>query len=96
MHKKKIKIFRVTTTPISLSVLLKNQLKFINEKEEFEVIGISSSEKSLKKVSVDEGIRVIPINMSRNISPFKDLISLTKMILLIKKRETRHCSFTHS
>jgi glycosyltransferase involved in cell wall biosynthesis len=87
MHKKKIKIFRVTTTPISLSVLLKNQLKFINEKKEFEVIGISSSDNILKKVRVDEGIRVIPLNMSRNISLLNDLISLIKMILLIRKEK---------
>ena len=75
----KKKIIRVTTIPVSLKVLLKGQLRFINQY--FDVIGVSSEGKELDDVARDEGVKTIPLNMSRQITPLKDIVSLIKMIL---------------
>src|SRR5690606_20896123 len=62
------KLLRITTVPISLKTLLKGQHRFMSENG-FEVIGVSSDGKELKEVAHDEGIRTIPLEMSRTISP---------------------------
>ena len=79
------KLIRITTVPISLKILLQDQLKYMNQY--FEVIGVSSEGEELNDVKVKEGIRTIELNMSREITPIKDLISLYKMILLLLKEK---------
>lgn len=79
------KLLRVTTVPISLKVLLKDQLKYMNN--HFNVIGISSNEKELLEVQEEEGIRTISLSMSREITPVKDLLSLIKMIIVLMKEK---------
>lgn len=81
--KKRLKIIRVTTKPISLKILLKGQLKYI--KKFHDMIAISSSGKELIEFENDEGIRTIPLNMTRKITPLRDIISLIKMIKILKK-----------
>ncbi len=79
------KIIRITTIPLSLKVLLRGQLKFMSN--HFEVIGISSSDKELEEVKNDEGIAVIPIEMSRKITPVQDIKSLIKTYKYLKKEQ---------
>jgi len=79
------KLIRITTVPISLKVLLTDQLKFMNN--HFEVIGVSSEGKELKEVEEKEGIKTISLNMSREITPLKDFVSLVKMIVLLLKEK---------
>ena len=79
----KKKIIRVTTIPVSIKILLKGQLKFINQY--FDVLGVSSEGKELDDVARDEGVRTVPLNMSRQFTPLRDLVSLMKMILLFRK-----------
>ncbi|MGV0922715.1 glycosyltransferase family 4 protein [Empedobacter tilapiae] len=79
------KLIRITTIPLSLKVLLKGQLKFMSN--HFEVIGISSSDKELEEVKNDEGIAVIPIEMSRKITPVQDIKSLIKTYKYLKKEQ---------
>lgn len=81
----KPKLIRITTVPISLKILLKDQLNYMNQY--FEVIGVSSKRKELEEVRDIEGIRTIGLDMSREITPFKDLISLIKMIFLLSKEK---------
>jgi glycosyltransferase involved in cell wall biosynthesis len=50
----------------------------------FDIVGVSSEGKDLKKVTDQEGIRCVPINMSRKLTPFQDIISLMQMIMLIR------------
>ncbi|MFZ4672156.1 MAG: glycosyltransferase family 4 protein [Flavobacterium sp.] len=80
----KPKLVRITTVPESLKTLLKGQLRFMSENG-YEVFGISSKGVSLSEVKLHEGIEVFEIEMSRKITPFKDLISLFKLIRLIRK-----------
>lgn len=77
------KIVRITTVPISLKILLKGQLKFMSNY--FEIIGVSSQGPELFDVAAQEGVRVIPLNMTRTVSPILDLISLVKMFFLFLK-----------
>jgi len=80
------KLFRVTTVPESLNILLRGQHKFMS-KNGFEVIGISSAGNALYEVSQQEEIRVIEINMSRKITPIKDFLSVYNLYKLIKKEK---------
>lgn len=82
---KKTKLIRVTTVPVSLKILLKGQHRFMSH--HFEVIGISSQGKELNEVHDEEGIKVIPIDMSRKITPLQDINSLWKMYKLLKEQK---------
>lgn len=79
------KIIRITTVPVSLGTLLKGQLKFMSK--HFEVIGISSEGDALKEVNHNEGIKTIPVNMTRTITPFKDLKALFQLYRVFKKEK---------
>jgi glycosyltransferase involved in cell wall biosynthesis len=81
----KPKLIRITTVPISLKILLKDQLKFMNKY--FNVIGVSSPGKELDEVASSQQIRTVSIPMSRQITPLQDLLSLYKMIQLLKKEK---------
>jgi len=87
------KIIRVTTIPASLKVLLKGQLRFINQY--YEVIGVSGDGEALKEVRENEGIRTEVVEMTRTISPIKDLVATYKLYRLLKK-EKPHIVHTHT
>ncbi|WP_286397804.1 glycosyltransferase family 4 protein [Myroides odoratimimus] len=80
-----MKLIRITTVPGSFG-LLKGQLRFMCENG-YNVIGVSSGGNRLERVSVEEGVRTIPIEMTRSITPFKDLIALFKLIKLFVKEK---------
>ena len=61
------------------------QLKFINNFHN--LIGVSSPGEKLLEVKNKEGIRVIPLNMTRKITPIRDFFSLIKMILILIKEK---------
>lgn len=79
----KPKLFRITTVPVSLSYLLKNQLKFMNQY--YEVHAVSSPGRGFADVKENEGVYVHEVPMTRSISPFKDLKALIQLIKLFKK-----------
>ena len=89
----KLKLIRMTTVPISLKVLLRGQLRYM--KSYFDVVGVSSGGRELDEVAKDEGIRTIRLEMSREMTPVKDIISLLKMIYLIS-REKPDIVHTHT
>jgi glycosyltransferase involved in cell wall biosynthesis len=81
----KYKIVRITTVPISLRILLKGQLNFINNF--FDVIAISSPGIDLNQVEINEKIKIKSIPMTRRINPFFDLYSLFKLTLFLYKEK---------
>lgn len=87
------KVARITTVPISLKILLKGQLGFIQQY--FNVVAVSSPGSELKELSVSEQIRTIGLRMSRSISPLLDLVSLVQLIL-ITYRESPSIIHTHT
>jgi len=80
------KILRITTVPMSLKILLKGQHRFMSQNG-FEVIGVASTGKDLYEVEEAEGIKVVALNMTRTISPLKDIVSLWEMYWLCKKEK---------
>tara|TARA_R110001592_G_scaffold74481_1_gene226391 strand:+ start:228 stop:1382 length:1155 start_codon:yes stop_codon:yes gene_type:complete len=82
----KKKLIRITTVPLSLSGLLQGQLKFMSKY--FEVIGVSSNSKNqLETVSKLEEIPTIAVEMTRKITPFKDLRAVWQLYKLFKKEK---------
>lgn len=82
----KQKIIRITTVPGSLLSLLKGQLKFMSQ--HFELIGISSNGRGLLKDMEDsENVKTIPVEMTRKITPLRDLVSVYKLYKIIKKEK---------
>ena len=78
------KIVRITTVSASLRILLKGQLKYMNHY--FEVVAISSKE-GLSKTLEEQGIKGYAVEMTRKITPFKDLISLFQLIRILLKEK---------
>ena len=78
------KIIRITTIPASLKTLLKGQLKYVSQNG-YNIVGVSSEGKELKEVALNEGVRVVRLNMTRIISPIKDVISLINLFFLFLK-----------
>lgn len=78
-------MIRITTVPQSLGGLLTGQLGFMNTY--FEVIGVSSGGFTLTKVQEQEKVRVIPIELTRKITPIKDLKAVYELYRLFKKEK---------
>jgi glycosyltransferase involved in cell wall biosynthesis len=74
----------MTTVPISLDKLLTGQLKYMSE-HDFDVYMISSWDEKISLLEKRERSKFIAVNMSRAISPLKDITSLFKLIVLFKK-----------
>lgn len=80
------KLFRITTVPISVEKLLGNQLTYMNEF--FEVTAISSPDNgSLQRVGEKLQIKTYSLEMTRQITPIKDLQSLWLMYKYLKKEK---------
>lgn len=79
------KLIRVTTVPVSLENLLEGQLNFMQR--EYEVIAISSEAEKLHKLGNELGVRTYPVQMTREITPHKDLFSLWKLYRFFKKEK---------
>lgn len=85
MGNAKKKVMRIATVPVSLDILLKGQLKMLNE--EYEVVAVSSPGKGLDVVAEREGVRTIAVSMERRISLFRDLVSLFRLIRVIRREK---------
>lgn len=84
----KHKLFRLTTVAVSMNIILKGQLAFMNSY--FDVTGITTEdEKHFKEIEIREGVRMIPVFISRNISLISDLKTLFNLIFFFfKERPT--------
>ena len=79
----KKKLIRITTVPLSLDKLLEGQLRFMQQ--HFEVTAISSEKAYLEKIGNREGVSTHPLEMTRQITPFSDFISLVKLTFYFLK-----------
>ena len=78
------KLIRITTAPLSLKYLLFNQMRYMNERG-FDVLMVSSDGKEWPDLLENEQCRHAIIPMTRQITPFKDLVSLWRLYRLFKK-----------
>ncbi|MDR5590565.1 glycosyltransferase family 4 protein [Christiangramia sp. SM2212] len=79
------KLVRITTIPLSLEKLLEGQLTYMND--HYEVIAVSAEEERLKKYGEENHVRTFWIEMTRAITPLKDLKSLYKLYRFCKKEK---------
>jgi len=76
-------LIRITTIPISLEKLLSGQLQFMNSY--YDVIAVSSEKEKLEKLGVSQKVGVFPLEMTRQITPLKDILAVLKLYFFLKK-----------
>jgi glycosyltransferase involved in cell wall biosynthesis len=76
-------LIRITTVPLSLDKLLEGQLHFMNEY--YKVIAISSDKNYLGKIGEKEQVETFHLEMTRQITPIKDIISVVKLFFFLRK-----------
>lgn len=85
------KIIRVATHSGSLGNLLQGQMRFMSS--HYEMIGVGSAgeiedgQTVIQKLSITENVRVVPVEMTRTITPFQDARSLYQLYKLFKKEK---------
>ena len=89
----KKKLIRITTVSGSLWILLRGQLKFMNQF--YNIIGIAGAKENMQKVRDNEGIETIDLEMTREITPRQDLASLYRLYKILK-REKPFIVHTHT
>lgn len=80
------KLIRITTAPISLNVLLRGQMRYMNENG-FEVVMVSSDGTELETVRANEQCRHHIVPMTRRMTPFVDLRCLWLLYRFFKKEK---------
>lgn len=83
MHKDKL--IRITTVPISLDKLLGPQLSFMSRY--FGVTAVSANKNKLAHIAAKYGVSHYHVEMTREITPFKDLKALWKLYRFLKKEK---------
>ena len=79
----KLKLFIVTTVPVTLKGILSGQPKHLST--EYDVSLISSPGPEFVEVGLNEQVATHSVSMERGISPLKDLVSLFNMTRLLLK-----------
>lgn len=79
------KLIRIATIPVALKVLLQDQLKFMSSY--YDVIAVSSNDPLLRMVEKEQQVKTVGINMTRTITPFKDLSALWKLYSFLKREK---------
>lgn len=87
------KLIRITTIPISLEKLLTGQLEFM--KTYYDVIAVSSESENLKKYGKKNNLSVFPVEMTRKITPIKDIKAIFRLYSFFK-REKPFIVHTHT
>ena len=80
-----IKLFRITTVPMTLNSFCRGLLKQLSE--EYEVIAVSSPGDELNELSEREKVRAIAVPMERQISPIRDVKSLWIMFRVMRREK---------
>ncbi len=79
------KLFRIATVPESLDILLRGQLRYLNQF--YDVTAISSGGDELEDLEKREEVKTHAISMKRSISPLWDLLSLWKLYRYFRKEK---------
>lgn len=82
----RLKIVRAATIGTSLNTFCEGLLTELTE-DGYEVLALSSPDADLDELSKRERVRTIGVHMERRISPWKDLVSLMKIIRALKKEK---------
>ena len=85
------KLIRITTIPASIEKLLENQPRFFSKY--FNITLVSSDEKKLAKIALDQGVEYFPLEITRRITPLKDLKCLVELVSFLRQEKPH---FVHS
>jgi glycosyltransferase involved in cell wall biosynthesis len=80
------KLIRITTVPMALRYLLPGQMRYMKQ-QGFDVLMISAEGPEKEAIIANEGCPHIVVNMTRQITPFKDLACLWQLIKIFKKEK---------
>lgn len=84
MTRRKPKIIRVSTVPISLNVFCKGLLQELSK--DYEVAAVSSPGADLEEIEIREKVRTFAVPMRRQIALLDDLRSLWQLFWLFRKK----------
>lgn len=76
------KLIRLTTVALSQNLLLRGQLRFLSQY--FDVLAVASGEEELRRVGEREGVKVLPLEMHREIALSSDIRSLLTLFRLFR------------
>lgn len=80
------KLIRITTVPISLKLLITDQMKYMASKG-FVVQAVSADGPEIGEVMSREGVPHTVIPMTRQITPLQDMVALLKMISYLRRHK---------
>lgn len=81
---KKFKIIKFTAASFALKVALRDQLRFLNERE-FDVTMVSADGPEVNEVIAYEGCPHIIIPITRHLNPVNDIITIYKLYKVLKR-----------
>ena len=73
------KLIRITTIPLSLEKLLEGQLTYMNNF--YEVTAVAAEKDRLERYGRDNGVKIYWVEMTRAITPLKDLQAVGKLFI---------------
>ena len=79
----KKKIIRISNIPVSLNVFCKDLFRELSA--DYEMVAVSSPGKDLDEISEREGIRTIAVPIERRMAPFKDAVTLFRLIKVFRR-----------
>lgn len=79
----KLKLIRTSTIPDAVSVFLEGSFETLMEK--YELVIVSSPGKELDELSERYGMKTIAVPMRRRVAPFRDILSLWKLIRVFRR-----------
>ncbi|PKD16766.1 glycosyl transferase family 1 [Salegentibacter salinarum] len=79
------KLIRITTIPLSLEKLLEGQLTYMNHY--YEVTAVAAEKDRLEKYGRKNGVKTFWVEMTRAITPIKDIKAVWKLYNYFKKEE---------
>ncbi|GAB2770290.1 glycosyltransferase family 4 protein [Salinimicrobium soli] len=80
-----LKLIRVTTIPLSLEKLLEGQLTYMSD--HYDVIAVSAEKDRLEKYGLNNGVRTFHVEMTREITPVRDIKALWRFYSFLKKEQ---------
>ena len=80
------KIIRAATIGMSLNIFCKGLLSELRE-EGYEMVALASPDDDLEELGRREGVRTIGVAMERHVSPWKDMVSLVRLTMVMMREK---------
>lgn len=77
------KLIRSATVPSSLDVFCRGLLRELSA--DYQVVALSSPGEELPAIARREGVRTMAVPMERHIAPIKDLVSLCRLVMVLRR-----------